>query len=171
MGQALPVITTESTSVATFDPAIMTNDYSDPFHPFCKRHIQIARDVRSFSYWGTAAKGEDVIGRGCSPKEAQEYGIRKGAFNGQILQPGNRISAGDGIHEGVWEPAGTATTTLGYEDVDGIRWNDGNKWIVKQKSQATRIGEVIFWSYLGFSSLAGVKGVYDGYQRYKQKQQ
>lgn len=35
--------------------------------------------------------------------------------------------------KGRWEPAGSATASLGLEDVDGIRWNDGNKWDVKTK--------------------------------------
>jgi hypothetical protein len=55
----------------------------------------------------------------------------------------------------VWEPARSTTTLLGYEDVDGIRWNDGNKWIVQEKPLSTKVGEVITFSYIGFSVLAG----------------
>jgi hypothetical protein len=65
----------------------------------------------------------------------------------------------------VWEPANSANTHLGYEDVDGIRWNDGNKWIVKQKTNVQKGGELIFYSYIGFSTLAGAKGLYDGIQK------
>ena len=119
------------------DPSIFTNDYGDPFHPLCERHIQVSPDGKTFHYSGTAVgpKNDPVL-RGCTPEEIQEFRLRKGAFDGEILA-GNRISAGDGIHEGVWEPAKTAKTKLGYEDVDGIRWNDGNKWFVLTKEKSS----------------------------------
>jgi hypothetical protein len=168
------------------DAQIFTNDYADPFHPLCQRHVEVFKDGKSFHYSGTAVgpKGDTVL-RGCSAQEIKDFGLRKGAFDGIILSD-NRISAGDDIHEGVWEPANSASTTLGYEDVDGIRWNDGNKWIVKSqsiakvkgdkyvvesKSGATRVGEAIFLAYIGFSTLAGAKGVYDGIQRKRQQQE
>lgn len=145
--------------------SIFTNDYSDPLHPQCRRHIEVNADGKSFHYSGTAVGSEeDPVLRGCSSKEIKEFGIRRGAFDGIILE-GNKISVGDGIHEGVWEPSGTATTNLGYEDVDGIRWKDGNKWIVKEKSTATQVGEIITFAYIGFSLLAGVKGVYNMYEK------
>lgn len=83
----------------------------------------------------------------------------------------------------VFEPKNVAATNLGYEDVDGIRWNDGNKWIVKSQSFVKRsvdgnkvmrkpmsiaIGEGFFLSYVGFSCLAGAYGLVKGIQ---QKQQ
>ena len=84
-----------------------------------------------------------------------------------------KLDAGDGVHVGVWEPAATTTSlssTLSqqrqkYSDVDGIRWNDGNKWIVQKKPIGKSIGEAIFLAYIGFSTLAGFKGVYDAIQR------
>jgi len=158
------------------DPYVFTNDYDDPFHPLCERHIEVSADGASFKYTGTAVgpKGEDApVGRGCSPQEIQKYGLRLGAFDGKILPPGNRISAGDGIHEGLWEPAGSARTNLGYEDNDGIRWNDGNKWTVRkakpEKSAAIKVGETIFYSYIGVSTLAGAKGLYDGVKRQRKR--
>jgi hypothetical protein len=155
---------------AIADSSVYTNDYSDPFHPLCKRHIQVvggAEGGKSFRYWGTAVGPKnDPIERGCSPAEIREFGLRQGKFEGTITAE-NKISAGDGIHEGVWEPASSATTNLGYEDVDGIRWNDGNKWVVKENKNKF-IGEVIFYSYIGFSTLAGAKGLYDGIQRKRQ---
>jgi hypothetical protein len=154
---------------AAVDGRIYTNDYSDPFHPLCKRHIQVVRDGKSFRYSGTAVgKKNDPIERGCSPEEIREFGLRQGKFEGVITED-NKISAGDGIHEGIWEPASSATTNLGFEDVDGIRWNDGNKWVVKDNKKTPNLaGEVIFYSYIGFSTLAGAKGVYDGIQRKRQ---
>lgn len=154
---------------AVVDGRVYTNDYSDPFHPLCKRHIQVERDAKTFRYWGTAVGPKnDPIERGCSPEEIREYGLRQGKFEGIITEE-NKISAGDGIHEGVWEPASSATTNLGYEDVDGIRWNDGNKWVTKEtKGTSKLVGEVIFYSYIGFSTLAGAKGLYDGIQRKRQ---
>jgi hypothetical protein len=154
---------------AVVDGRVYTNDYADPFHPVCKRHIQVVGDGKTFRYWGTAVGPKnDPIKRGCSPDEIREYGLRQGKFEG-VITAENKISAGDGIHEGVWEPASSATTNLGYEDVDGIRWNDGNKWIVKETKRTPKlVGEVIFYSYIGFSGLAGAKGLYDGIQRKRQ---
>ena len=145
-----------------------TNEYSDPLHPMCQRSIQLL-DKHHFRYSGTAVgPKDDAILRGCTQSEIRQYGLRRGSFEGIILDDGTRISAGDGVHEGVWEPANSVTTHLGFEDVDGIRWNDGNKWIVKPKSTAKAVGEVIFWSYLGLSTLAGIKGTWDGIQRKRQ---
>jgi hypothetical protein len=134
-------------------PSVFTNDYSDPLHPLCERHVKVSSDGKAFHFSGTQGKP------GCTPGEIKEFGISKKAFDGFI--DGTKISAGDGIHEGVWEPANSATTKLGYEDTDGVRWEDGNKWIVKQKSLGIKIGESIFLAYIGFSTLAGVKGVAD----------
>ena len=67
-------------------------------------------------YTGTAVgpKGDPVL-RGCSAEEQAKYTLRRGAFDAMISPTDGAISAGDGVHEGVWEK-------------DGIRWNDGNKW-------------------------------------------
>lgn len=116
-----------------FDAQVFTNHYEDPFHPLCKRHIQVSDNGRSFRYDGTAVgpKNDPVL-RGCSDEEIAKYGLRLGSFEGQVV--GNKISAGDGVHEGFWEPAGSVTgdNNIKYTNVDGIRWNDGNKWIVKK---------------------------------------
>jgi len=102
--------------------------------------------------------------RGCSPSEIKEFGIRRGQFDGVILDNG-KISAGDGVHEGLWEPAFSVSRGQPYEDMDGIRWNDGNKWTVIEKSLALQAGEFLFGAYITFSLAAGVKGLYDGIQR------
>ncbi|KAI2509369.1 hypothetical protein MHU86_5002 [Fragilaria crotonensis] len=143
------------------DPSIYNKNYDDPLHPLCLRHISVDGVKRVFHYSGTdVGSKDDPIKHGCSFQEAKEFGSRRGAFDGRILDDGT-ISVGDGIHEGVWEPANSAVTSLGYEDVDGIRWNDGNKWTVKSKSPVTKVGEVIFYTYIGVSTLAGVKGAAD----------
>lgn len=128
LGTALLFLPLQSSHAV--DASVFTNDYGDPLHPLCERHIQVSKDVKTFHYSGTAVgpKNDPVL-RGCSPEEIRKFGLQQGAFDGVILS-NNKISAGDGIHEGKWEPANTATTKLGYEDVDGIRWNDGNKWFV-----------------------------------------
>ncbi|GKY91273.1 hypothetical protein MPSEU_000099800 [Mayamaea pseudoterrestris] len=150
-------------------PQVFTNDYDDPLHPFCRRHIQVI-DTRTgtFRYDGTAVgpKEESGILRGCSKEEIKLYKLRTGTFTGTI--DANKISAGDGIHEGIWEPAGSvdnSKSNLKYLDVNGIRWNDGNKWIVKPKSVGAQSAELIFRSYLGVTILAGLKGIADIIQR------
>lgn len=122
--------TTASTNV--MNPFIYTNDYSDPLHPLCERHIDVNDDGVTFHYSGTAVgpRGDPIL-RGCTPKEIELYKLRLGSFDGFILtNDKNRISVGDGIHEGIWESAYTVDSTMPYYNVDGIRWNDGNKWIV-----------------------------------------
>jgi hypothetical protein len=159
----IPLLSIVTTIVVASSPAlaleasVYTNDYSDPFYPLCKRHVQVAPDGKTFHYSGTVVgPKDDPVRRGCSPPEIREFGLRNGAFDGEIL-PDGRISAGDGIHEGVWEAAGSATgTNLGNENVDGIRWNDGNKWVVKPKSLATEAFKWFFLTYIGVSTLAGM---------------
>lgn len=139
--------------------SVFTNDYADPFHPRCERHIKVSNDGTTFHYTGTAVGPKnDPVRRGCTPEEIEKFGLRNGAFDGII--DGKIISVGDGIHEGVWEPANTASTNLGYEDIDGIRWNDGNKWTVlpKEENLGRKIGEGIVFAYLGGSGLAGLIG-------------
>ena len=118
-------------STTTNSAYIFNHEYADPLHPYCDRKIRVSADGKRFHYSGTAVgpKGDTVL-RGCSPEEVKKYKLREGAFDGDIVVEANGrfgISAGDGIHEGIWEPKDTAATNLGYEDVDGIRWNDGNK--------------------------------------------
>jgi hypothetical protein len=193
MAVALALATpTMAAAAASPDAFIFNHEYADPLHPNCQRKIEVNQDGKSFHYSGTAVGPKnynDPVLRGCTPKEIKEFGIRRGAFDGEIIRlPGGlqQVSAGDGVHEGVWEPAkitaastdtttdtsSTTTTTtnlgLAYEDVDGIRWNDGNKWIVQDKPQSAVVGERIFYAYIGFSTLAGVKGVVDGIQRRRQ---
>ena len=54
------------------------------------------------------------------------------AFDGEIT--GDAISAGDGIHEGRWNaPEKNAANAW-----TGIRWRDGNRWIVQAPEEASK---------------------------------
>jgi hypothetical protein len=129
------------------------------------RNIKVNQDGKTFHYAGTAVgPKDDPVLRGCSYQEQKEFGLRRGAFDGEVM-PGLKISAGDGIHEGVWEPANSVTKYSDYKDVDGIRWNDGNKWVVKNSPIANLFGEGLFLAYVGVSLLAGGKWVVDQIQK------
>ena len=168
--------------------SVFNHEYADPFHPLCERKIQVSADGQTFHFSGTGVGSPADDAKplyGCSSQEIKLYSLRQSEFDGQILAGGSRLSVGDGIHEGVWEPKNTATTQLGFEDVDGIRWNDGNKWVVKSQSYVSKnaqgkyevttekplqvaVGEWIFYSYIGFSTLAGFKGAFDTWKRKQQ---
>ena len=140
-------------------PSVYNHQYADPLHPLCKRRIQAAADGINFHYSGTAVgPKDDPVLRGCSRDEIRQYGLRNAAFDGVILDSG-KISAGDGIHEGIWEPANTANTNLGYENVDGIRWNDGNKWTVVNNGLEEGF-KLFFLTYIAVSLLFGAKEFY-----------
>lgn len=164
-------------------------DYADPFHPYCERHIDVAADGKSFHYSGTAVgpKGDPVL-RGCSEEEQRLYTLRKGAFDGSIIEAGAKITAGDGIHEGLWEPAFTNKQGQKYPDVDGIRWDDGNKWVklsspsdvltfpdtYKEKSKVDVFnegGKWFFVAYVVFSLAAGAKEFAGRFQNYMANKQ
>ena len=150
------------------DVQLFTNDYVDHLHPQCRRQIQVGVDGTRFHYSGTFVASKDDTAaastRGCSPNEANQFGgLQKTFLDGTIAE--NKISSDDGTLQGVWEPAGS--TAAEYGDVDGIRWSDGTKWTVKEKTLAVQIGEFITFSYIGVSLLAGVNGVYKMSQRNK----
>jgi hypothetical protein len=177
-------IATSSAAVA-FDSSTFNNQYADPLHPFCERKISVAKDKTTFHFTGTDVAGKENGGplRGCSSEEIKSFPLVKEGFDGKILE--DRISVGDGIHEGVWESKNTVHNGQPYEEEDGIRWQDGNKWIVQSQARVMKneqgvyevtkkplsvvIGEYIFYSYIGFSTLAGAKGVADGIKRNKKQ--
>lgn len=154
--------------MAVVDETVLNREFVDPVHPKCRRVIQVNQDGKTFHYSGTNVDRQDgTVSRGCTPGEIQKYGLRTESFEGTILQPGLRLSLGQGMEEGLWEPANSVTDPkLQFKAVDGIRWNDGTKWIVSEQTKplSTIIGEWIFLAYIGFSTLAGVKGVYDKLQ-------
>jgi hypothetical protein len=175
---ALSITVLSSAAIATSfpDASVFNHEYADPLHPECKRKIEVSRDRQNFHYSGTAVgPKDDPILRGCTVAEIRDYGIRRGNFDGKIL-PDLTLDAGDGIHIGTWEPANSMSVEASYEegdlqkysDVDGIRWKDGNKWIVKDKSFAALAGEYLFLAYIGVSTLAGVKVAVEYIQRKQQ---
>ena len=145
----LDVSASASASVSVSSPQIYNNEYADPFHPLCARKIEVSSDGKKFHYSGTAVgpKNDSVL-RGCSKNEIELYKLRQGAFDGAILEDGNRLDAGDGVHVGVWESASSSSSSKStenkdnvrvlYDDVDGVRWNDGNKWIVLKQSEVKK---------------------------------
>lgn len=171
------LFTATSTSALAVDlPYTMNGDYADPLHPQCERHIEVAANGKSFHYSGTAVgPKDDTVLRGCSPREIKLYGLRQGAFDGKIIQGGRGVDAGDGVHNGVWEAAVAADTEQQssrgvFSDRDGIRWNDGNKWVklvpgtsaknalvMSGRPVAVKTTQWIFVAYTAFSLLAGAK--------------
>ncbi|KAL3925933.1 MAG: hypothetical protein SGILL_000076 [Bacillariaceae sp.] len=149
----------QQAAVAAPEAYVFNHEYEDPSHPECKRKIQVNKDGNSFKYTGTAVgdKNDSTI-RGCSYKEIKENGIRRENFEGRVLLD-VKLELGETKRVGLWEPAVTDS------DADGIRWSDGDKWIVKEKPPSTVAGEFVFLAYIGFSTLAGFKGVYDAIQR------
>ena len=161
-------LTCSSPALAAADASVLNHVYDDPLHPLCLRKIEVNQDGKTFHYSGTGVgPKDDPVLRGCSYKEQKEFILRRGSFDGEVL-PGLKISAGDGVHEGVWEPANTVTKYSDYKDVDGIRWNDGNKWVVKNSPLANLFGEGFFLAYVGVSLLAGGKWVVDQIQKKRQ---
>ena len=168
-----------SSSPSSVYPSVLSGEYSDPQHPQCRRTLQVDEDGTTLHFSGTNLGSTNdhqagvFLRRGsCSRNEIQMYGLRTERFDGQILPSGGlKLNLGhEGVDdEGVWEPANSVIDPkLSFKAVDGIRWNDGTKWIVKKeqgdKPLSTVIGEWIFLAYIGFSTLAGVKGVWDKIQ-------
>mmetsp|Transcript_4939 Transcript_4939/g.7490 ORF Transcript_4939/g.7490 Transcript_4939/m.7490 type:complete len:265 (-) Transcript_4939:46-840(-) len=157
----LPAIadtTTQQTSAAL----VFKNDYNDPSHPLCGRHIDVGSDGTTFKYSGTALNRDLPssapfafgVDGGCSRKEIAEYGIRTIAGDGVISDNGKTMEL-EGM-KGTW----VEESTDGDESA-GILWNDGTKWSVKEQSVSTQAGSAFFYAYIGFSTLAGFKGVAD----------
>eukprot|EP00522_Entomoneis_paludosa_P007668 CAMPEP_0172438900 /NCGR_PEP_ID=MMETSP1065-20121228/25_1 /TAXON_ID=265537 /ORGANISM="Amphiprora paludosa, Strain CCMP125" /LENGTH=288 /DNA_ID=CAMNT_0013187495 /DNA_START=43 /DNA_END=909 /DNA_ORIENTATION=+ len=127
--------------------ALLNNDYADPLHPYCRRRITASPNGKSFHFIGTLVtsnkKGEDVSMRGCSPEETAKYTLKSKEFDGYVFVEDTAtqnlvLSVGDGVHEGIWEAANTASNAP-YADLDGIRWNDGNKWIVSSQTTIKKL--------------------------------
>jgi hypothetical protein len=166
-----------SPAVAT-DSSVFSGDYADPYHPLCERHISVNGD--RFLYQGTSASSkEGSVLKGCSPSEIQQFGLQAREYTGSVKD--NQIRTDDGILYGVWEPKNSASTKLGFEGVDGIRWSNGNKWIVASQAKVIKmdglnkvqenfaplglLGKNVFYGYVGFSILVGGKALAEGYKR------
>ena len=115
-------------------------DYSDVLHPLCERHVRVDTTTQSTAPgggggWAAHFSGTDVgppgIGQkvsiSCAEENIKRYSLREWEFNAKISADGQRIDAGDGVHVGEWReqtPSRDGTTW------SGIRWVDGNKWVV-----------------------------------------
>ena len=167
-----------SAAAAAEAVSVFNRQYQDPQHPLCQRRIEVSHDGISFHFEGTAVGSDDSFmseGRGCSPEDIKKFGgIRRVSLDGSIIVDDDRkgnprlvlTDKNDVNLQGVWEPADNDSSN----DADGIRWSNGNKWLVKNKPLSTAIGEWIFLAYIGFSGLAGVKGVADKINERKQGQ-
>ena len=104
-------------------------EYSDQLHPMCERKISVEklekRYIAHFSGTDVGPKGiGDKVYLTCEPSNIDKYKLREWTFDGEIV--GDRISVGDGIHEGRWNPYSKESPNPWA----GIRWKDGNRWIV-----------------------------------------
>ena len=123
-------------------PATVTRfegEYADQLHPLCERRITVeALDTKPRRYVAHFS-GTDVGPRGigplvviaCDQANIDKYKLREWAFDGEIK--GDEISAGDGVHEGRWnQPKKDSPNPW-----TGIRWADGNRWILKEEAPKT----------------------------------
>ena len=111
-------------------------DYSDILHPLCERHVRVdTSQATGDGGWVAHFYGTDVgppgIGQkvsiSCAEDNIKRYTLRDWEFDAKISSDGQRIDAGDGVHVGQWReqtPSRDGTTW------SGIRWSDGNKWVV-----------------------------------------
>ena len=60
----------------------------------------------------------------CDDENIKKYSLRAWTFDARISEDGKSIDAGDGIHVGKWH---SKTADQNWE---GIRWADGNRWLV-----------------------------------------
>jgi hypothetical protein len=148
-----------TTPATTLEAIVFNHEYTDPIHPACIRKIVAKKDGKTVEYSGTYVGSKtDPVPRGCSYNEIKEYGIQRDKHIGQILPTGLQLDNGNGVHIGTWEEASNSIT-----------WDDGTKWTVKDKPLSLVIGEYFFLAYIGVSTLAGFKGLYDGIQRKRQE--
>jgi hypothetical protein len=148
-----------TTPATTLEAVVFNHEYTDPIHPACIRKIVVKKDGKTVEYSGTYTGSKtDPVPRGCSYSEIKEYGIQRDKYIGQILPTGLQLDNGNGMHIGTWEEASNSIT-----------WDDGTKWTVKVKPLSLVIGEYFFLAYIGVSTLAGFKGLYDGIQRKRQE--
>lgn len=145
----IATVPSQSVSAATpieearklFVPASrFTNEYNDMLHPGCDRRIVLdptpskiyGEKVFSVTFTGTDV-GPDGIGSivklACTDETIEKYKLRSWSFEGRVNAAGLDVDAGDGVHVGRWhEPTEDQSWA-------GIRWTDGNRWIVKEPEQ------------------------------------
>jgi hypothetical protein len=117
-------------------------DYSDQLHPMCERHIRVERRVSEASgkanfvahFSGTDVGPPgigDVVRLSCEEENIAKYKLREWAFDAKISSEGDLVDAGDGIHNGKF------LDLTKDRDWEGIRWKDGNRWIVVSRPTTT----------------------------------
>lgn len=113
-------------------------DYEDAMHPSCERHIKVERTagpkgyVAHFSGTDVGPPGiGQVVKVGCTEQEVTQYKLRRWEFDARISSDGNSVDADDGIHVGQWRSLDRDET----KPWEGIRWKDGNRWVVVDRSQ------------------------------------
>lgn len=125
---ALPCLAAPAATAMRFQ-----GSYADQLHPLCERKIEVEqldtkprRYVAHFSGNDVGPKGiGPLVAIACDQENIDKYKLRTWAFDAEIN--GDKISAGDGIHEGQWNINGKNAAN----PWTGIRWNDGNRWIRK----------------------------------------
>ena len=121
-------------------------DYADDLHPLCQRHVSVERVVtsnypegRMVAHFAGTDVGPPGIGAvvkiGCDEDsikdaESKRSGLREWSFDAYIDGTGDNVDAGDNVHVGRWHPAIDEDPTASWE---GIRWKDGNRWVVISK--------------------------------------
>ena len=56
-----PVAATTTVANSGFDATIYNHSYKDPFHPLCKRRVEVSADGTTFNYRGTAVGPKDDL--------------------------------------------------------------------------------------------------------------
>eukprot|EP00587_Corethron_hystrix_P013117 CAMPEP_0113298290 /NCGR_PEP_ID=MMETSP0010_2-20120614/797_1 /TAXON_ID=216773 ORGANISM="Corethron hystrix, Strain 308" /NCGR_SAMPLE_ID=MMETSP0010_2 /ASSEMBLY_ACC=CAM_ASM_000155 /LENGTH=197 /DNA_ID=CAMNT_0000151321 /DNA_START=53 /DNA_END=646 /DNA_ORIENTATION=- /assembly_acc=CAM_ASM_000155 len=114
-------------------------EYDDMLHPGCDRRIEVdptpirgdfgeSRFLVRFSGTDVGPDGlGPIIRLGCTEETVQKYKLRSWSFEGRVNAAGTDIDAGDNVHVGRWH---VPTEDQAWA---GIRWADGNRWIVKKQ--------------------------------------
>ena len=117
-------------------------EYDDQLHPLCERRVTVrsvdidpgskkagTRFVATFEGTDVGPAGiGDKVYLPCDEKAKSLYASRTFSFEAIISPDGEAVDAGDGIHVGRYKSERRG------DDFDGIRWQDGNRW-VRRKEQ------------------------------------
>jgi len=132
-------------------PFQFNHDYADPQHPYCHRKIQVHSNGISFTFTGTLlVDGTHALEscRSSTPGADDEVSVvapvlRKDSFEGRIWREDATgrygVSTPEDEYWGIWEPAQSSGNRDDNDEdpflqVNGIRWNNGNKWIVQSQA-------------------------------------
>mmetsp|Transcript_46651 Transcript_46651/g.56074 ORF Transcript_46651/g.56074 Transcript_46651/m.56074 type:complete len:217 (-) Transcript_46651:92-742(-) len=118
-------------------PTRFINEYDDMLHPGCDRRIELdptPSKINGDKVFSVTFSGEDVgpdgigslVKLACTDETIEKYKLRSWTFDGRVDATGSDIDAGDGIHVGRWHQS------TKDQPWAGIKWNDGNRWTVKE---------------------------------------